>query len=410
VIAPEALSLDDKIDVRRRLQDLASWQEAWRVQEKYLNQQIAAIAGSTKETDLKKKGAGKETDLQKGAELVSLLNRLELQQVKIPLEISPQIIEAVGYGKLRRHLVKQFVQLSKEERLLWLNNFLFIMTSDLRRLNDKIARIRSYRSFGQKRNFLLGGISGMGKTTYLDWYTSNYIPQVELERNHVPVIKIDAPEGTSPKPVFQRILRACGRGYFERDTEEKLISKIVTCFQACGVEVLIIDEIQHIQYHNVRRRVLEISNLTHHVPIICASCEPHKWIEDDPEIAGRWNDYFRLERYTGMRLQQLLAYINLLLPFPQNSFLSDMSKKNGTSTMKSNTGGTVDFIQKVTKGKLGNIMLLVREASTTAIGDNLSCLDEALLQQKWNNIQEKPAKKEHFNLEQSENLAEKEGA
>ncbi len=397
MIAPEAMSLDDKIVVRRRLQDLASWQEAWRAQERYLNQRIAAIGDSTK-----------ETDLQKGAEIVSLLNRLELQQVKIPLEISPQIIEAVGYGKLRRHLVKQYVQLSKEEKLLWLNNFLFIMTPDLRRLNDKIARIRSYRSFGQKRNFLLGGISGMGKTTYLDWYTSNYIPQGELERNHVPVIKIDAPEGPSPKPVFQRILRACGLGYFERDTEEKLISKIVTCFQACGVEVLIIDEVEHIKYHRVRRRVLEISNLTHHVPIICASCEPHKWIEDDSEIAGRWNDYFRLECYTGTRLQQLLAYINLLLPFPQDSFLSDMSKKNGTSTVKSSGGGTVAFVQKVTKGKLGNIMLLVREASTTAIEDKLSCLDEALLQQKWNNIQEKPAKKEQFNREQSEKLVEEE--
>ena len=62
MIAPEALSLDDKIVVRRRLQDLASWQEAWRVQEKYLNQQIAAIAGSTKETDLKKNRQGKGTD------------------------------------------------------------------------------------------------------------------------------------------------------------------------------------------------------------------------------------------------------------------------------------------------------------------------------------------------------------
>ena len=53
-------------------------------------------------------------------------------------------------------------------------------------------------------------------------------------------------------------------------------------------------------------------------------------------------------------------------------------------------------------------MLLVREASTTAIEDNLACLDEALLQQKWNNIQEKPAKKEQFNRKQSENPGEKE--
>src|SRR5437667_11879678 len=40
------------------------------------------------------------------------------------------------------------------------------MTADLRKLDDKIAKVRNYRSLGQTRNFLLGGESGMGKTTY----------------------------------------------------------------------------------------------------------------------------------------------------------------------------------------------------------------------------------------------------
>ncbi len=57
----------------------------------------------------------------------------------------------------------------------------------------------------QQPNFLLGGESGMGKTTYLDWFTSNHLPIVESDRTRVPVIKIDAPEGNSPKPLFQRI-------------------------------------------------------------------------------------------------------------------------------------------------------------------------------------------------------------
>src|SRR5437764_15029294 len=98
------------------------------------------------------------------------------------------------------------------------------MSYDLRRLNDKIARVRGYRSFGQKRNFLLGAVSGMGKTTYLNWFASNYLSQRERERNHVPIIMIDGPEGNSPKPLFQRIIRACGANYRERDTGEMLIN------------------------------------------------------------------------------------------------------------------------------------------------------------------------------------------
>src|SRR5258706_1278740 len=251
MIAPDLLSVDDKIDVRKRLQDLALWQEEWRRQETYLDQLIAAIGDSTK-----------EIDWQKSAEIAILRNRLELQQVRIPLELSPETISAIGYGKLRQHMVTQFVQLTPEERLQWLAKFLFILTPDSRRLNEKILRIRSYRSFGQRRNFLLGAVSGMGKTTYLSWFASHYLPQVERERNHVPIIMIDAPEGNSPRRLFQRIVRSCGANYLDRDSEEKLINKTIHFFQRCGVEVLIIDEVEHMKYHAVRRRLLELSNMT----------------------------------------------------------------------------------------------------------------------------------------------------
>jgi hypothetical protein len=388
--APDILSLNDKVDVSKRLEELTFWQKEWRIQEANLDQKIAEIGDSIK-----------EFDVQKSAEIAALRNRLELQQVRIPLEISPETIKALGYGKLRQHMVTQFVQLSQEERLLWLNNFLFILTPDLRKLNDKITRIRGYRSFGQKRNFLLGAVSGMGKTTYLHWFVSHYLPQVESERNRILVIMIDAPEGNSPKHLFQRLIRACGANYLERDTEEMLLMKIALYLQKCGVEVIVIDEVEHIKNHSVRRRLLELSNMTHHVPIICSSCEPQEWIKGDPEIEGRWNDYFRIERYTGARLQQLLVYINLLLPLPQNSFLSSDPKKQAHAEGASKDAA-IAFIQRVTRGKLGNIMLLIREATRAAVEENLSCLDEALLRKTWDDIQTKPATIEKLNGEGGE--------
>lgn len=143
--------------------------------------------------------------------------------------------------------------------------------------------------------------------------------------------------------------------------------------------------------------------MTHHVPIICSSCEPQEWIKGDPEIEGRWNDYFRIERYTGTRLQQLLVYINLLLPLPENSFLSTDPKKQA-SAEGARRDATIAFIQRVTRGKLGNIMLLIREATRTAIKDNLSCLDETLLRKTWDDIQTKPATIEKLSGERGESL------
>ncbi len=125
-----------------------------------------------------------------------------------------------------------------------------------------------------------------------------------------------------------------------------------------------------------RRRLLEVSNLCPGVPIICASCHPFKWVEGDLEIAGRWNDYFGLRQYTGQRLRQLLAYLELLLPFTQPS-----------SLLLAKGEGAVDLIEKWTGGILRDIMLLILDASTRAIKQGLSHLSPGLLAATWQDLQ-----------------------
>ncbi len=370
------LVVNDQINVRQRLQQLCEWQEEWKKEDSHLAQRIQKLDDT-------------QLASQEGAQIGSLRRRLLLRQVRRPLEISPEQVIKITYPVLRQHLVEQFVRLTPEERLLWLNNFLFIMTPDVRQLSDKFAKIRSYRSFGQQRNFLLGGESGMGKTTYLDWFTSNYLPVVESDRTRVPVIKIDAPEGRSPKPLFQRIILACGKNYLKKDNEEDLLMKVSLYFQKCGVEVLIVDEVEHIKSYGVRRRLLEVSNMTYGIPIICASCDPNLWTLGDSEVAGRWNDYFRLELYKEMRLRQLLVYINLLLPFPKDSFVtSDQHDSKNSSYFIED--GLVKSIQKWTRGKLRDVMILVVEASKQAIQECRPCLDDKLLENTWKSIQSRP--------------------
>lgn len=376
---PTAVKLDKQLDVRQRLKALDRWQEEWRKQDTFFATQIAAMEENPS-----------QIDLQKAAEIGRLRRRLELQQVRIPFEIPVEIIQEMGYEALHRELVTQYTQLSKAERLLWLNNFLFLLTPELRELKEKIARVRGWRSGGQQRNFLLGGDTGTGKSTFLDWFYSHFIPEVQRDRNYVPIVHIDAPEGNSPRFLLQRIIRGCGMNYLERDKEETLIMKVVYYFQRCGVELLIVDEVEHIKAHAVRRRLLEVSNLTLHVPIICASCEPHLWIEHDPEIAGRWNDYFRLHSYTGVRLQQLLSLINLLLPFPQSSFILPPSRNQESSETEENAK-KVAFLEETTKGLLRDLMPLLTEASKEAIQRDLPCLDLGILERTWKKLKTKEA-------------------
>ncbi len=373
--SPQTMTAGVTLDVKARLGQLAQWQREWAEKDDRLAEQVNQLRSERK------------ADIQRAMQIASFRRRLRMKLVQKPLEIAPEVVKTMGYEALRQSLVEQFARLTKAERRLWLNNFLFIVTPDLRQLNDKINQVRAYRSLGQQRNFLLGGPSGMGKTTYLDWYTSNYLPTVTTERNHVPIVKIDAPVSNhTPKPLFQRMILECGLLAKERDNEEDLLMKLALCFQQCQVELLIVDEIEHITTHRLRRRLLEVSNLTHELPIICASCHPLRWTDGDAEVQGRWNDSFELKQYTGKRLQQLLAFIELLLPLTQDSALASLTLKTGPKK-RDEVDGPARLIERWTGGIVRDIMILIAEASARAIAQDLPHLSPTLLATTWQHIQ-----------------------
>lgn len=366
------LVLDDTLDVARRLVDLRAWEADWRGQDALLEARALAL------------DPRKRIDVQRGAQIDTMRRRLRMQLVQQPLEVTAGVVRRVGYGVLRAHLARQFAALSREERLLWLQNFLFIMTPQIRGLSDKIARVLDHRALGQRRNFLLGGPSGMGKTTYLDWFTSHHLPVVEAERNRVPIVKIDAPVGErTPKPLLQRLVLECGMSYVERDGEEHLLNLLRLLFQQCGVQLVIVDEVEHLVKHEFRRRLLEVSNLTNHLPIICASCHPTKFLEGDAEISGGWNDQFMLQPLRGKQLRQLLTFLELILPFSQNSSLSEAALEVDGATQE----GPAALIERLTGGILRDIMILLVDASGRAIRRNAPALSTALLAKTWASIQ-----------------------
>ncbi len=222
----------------------------------------------------------------------------------------------------------------------------------------------------------------MGKTTYLDWLIFNHLPVIEPERNRVPIIGIQAPvSNQTARPLLWRMLLECGQTYVRNDNEEILLMKLVLYFQQCGVELIVIDEVQHIQRPELKRRVLEVSNMCRGIPIICASCHPIEWTEGDAEIKGRWNDFFPLKQYTGSRLSDLLATIELFLPFSQDSHLTirEIEGKPGPAAL----------IEQWTGGILRDIMMLIRDACRRAIEGTHASLQPEILEASWKEIQTK---------------------
>lgn len=367
--------INETFNVSQHVARMRMWHDEWLEEDEQLRARLRLLHND------------KPLDRQLGKQIGTFRKRLEMRQVREPLEIAKSTLAtAESYQLLRQNLAKQFVFLSKEDRLLWLNNFVFIMTSDLWRLHEKVKKVVGYYSIGQQRNFLLGGHSGMGKSSYLNWLSALNLPVVEALRNRIPIIKVDAPvSNASSKTILRRMILECGLTYLIGSDEEDLLMQLYLYLQQCDTELIIVDEIEHISRYEMRRRLLDISNMTQNIPIICASCNPMSWTAGDVEIAGRWNDYFELPQYLGERLSDLLTFLEILLPFSQES---NLALRKVTSD-KGVLDGPASLIQQWTGGILRDIMILIRDASQRAIEKDLPCLSSALLEETWKQIQEK---------------------
>ena len=369
--ALQILNLNLNINVARRLADLSTWAETWQLEDGRLRQQVELL------------NPNRRADVLRGSQISSLRRQLALKITQQPIYLDPDSVRQVGFASLRRHLASQYANLDKDNRILWLTNLYFLLTPTLHALIEKLDTIRRYRSIGQQRCFLVGGVSGAGKSSLLNWYAVNYLPVVQARRNYVPVIKIDAPvSNRSPKPLFQRMILACGAATLRGD-EEHYLQLLELYFQQCGVELLIVDEVEHITQPGLRRRLLELSNLTG-VPIVCASCNPIGWTAGDAEIQGRWNDYFELTQFTGPRLDTFLTMLDLLLPFEQDSHLGLREIKDEEN--KKTMDGPAHYIEQWTDGILREIMVLVMDACFKAISTGQPRLTLDILNQSWKDI------------------------
>lgn len=376
------LVLNYKLDVRERLAELRECKNKCQTEDKELQDRVMLLTRAP-------------IDRQKAHQIAITRRCLHIAQVGRPLEISPTDLKEGGIKSLREHLTQEYPRFSKEEQLLWLNNLLFIMTPSLKNLNQKIANVREFNRLGQQRNFLLGGLSGMGKTHYLHWYRWSHNPTVEVDYNHVPILKIDAPRNDkTPRPLLRRIISGMGMTYNQSDDEDELLELVILFIQQCDVELIMVDEIEHIKRHSIRRKLLEISNLSTGIPIICASCNPLSFCEGDQEIARRWRDSYPLKSYRGKRLYQLLAIIETLLPFSKPSGLgvAEVQKLKGGGKVEF-SDGPAKLIESWTDGVLNDIMMLIWDASRCAIEKGEAKLSVSRLIESWKNIQSRPAEK-----------------
>lgn len=364
--------LNETFDVQQQLSDLRRNREEWEREDKRLEEMLQAVD----ETN--------PMDIQRGDQIETHRNVIRMMLTAEPIEIDTEVIDRVGYEVLFLHLAQQYAALSKVNKKLWLQNLLFILTPELKKLYDKLNRVIDYVSYGQRRNVLLGGPSGMGKTLCVSWLAFCRRPVVEAERNRIEVVMIIAPANRNArKPMLRQIIAALGRVYYKSDNEDVLLATVKVLCGKCGVKLLVVDEVENLSTRDMKLQLKDISNHLPRIPIIAASCKPYNFVFGEPELQGRFPDYVELAPYTGERLGELLSFIELLLPFTKPSWLAIQEFDNGIK-------GPAAYIEEVTGGILREIMMLIVDASLSAIDQNMPNLTMGILEQAAQRMRDTP--------------------
>lgn len=111
-------------------------------------------------------------------------------------------------------------------------------------IDDALAM---YRQTGIARHMLILGEAGTGKSTLCNLMETHHPRRRLLDRDKVDVVAISVPPSANIGGVASAVLRSLGDLWHERGTIASRTERIVTLCRECGVELMLIDEAQHLQ-------------------------------------------------------------------------------------------------------------------------------------------------------------------
>src|SRR5690606_24655361 len=119
------------------------------------------------------------------------------------------------------------------------------------------AMERCHRTKGRNaRSTFITGDTGLGKTEAVASYVSRYSSEVHPEWTRHRVVSISLKARTTTKEIILKLFRALGVRR-RAGTEGELFEDLLELLRACQVELIVIDEIQHVLPEHSHRRLQE---------------------------------------------------------------------------------------------------------------------------------------------------------
>lgn len=230
------------------------------------------------------------------------------------------------------------------------------------------------RKHGVGGGLLLTGPSGAGKSTMVRAYLDSFPRVHETERTHIPVLLVSVPSSPTSRSLASAILEALGYKKAHRGTAPEMTSRIHELFIRCGVEMVLLDEFQHLFYApslNAFRDVTDwLKNFLEGTRVGMVACglpAAEAVVNSNEQLARRFSARIRIAPFAfdqGEDFQEFRGVLKALgtyLPMPAETPLheSNLARRIHVSCY-----GLIDYVIKVLEG-----------AVSVAASAGLDCLD-----------------------------------
>ncbi|MFO1444486.1 TniB family NTP-binding protein [Bacillus sp. Bva_UNVM-123] len=253
-------------------------------------------------------------------------------------------------------------------------------------LLTEIEEIHYYSKGSVKPDSLfLSGEAGVGKSTVLEEYTSRFPRDIVNNNTVIPVLYSTVPVGATPKTVAARLLYSLGDPAYDKGTEISQTSRLLNFIKKCKVELIIIDEFQHLLDRDTKHVLNKASEWVKSfcdeagVPIIlCGFPESKKIFKFNSQLDRRFLTKLSMEgfRYNTrdeqIEFRAFLKNIDDRLPFVDRSLLA--SKQ------------LADKFFYATNGLPSHLNKLLYEATGLAAKSGSDSIDENHLYDGFNKI------------------------
>lgn len=220
----------------------------------------------------------------------------------------------------------------------------FVASPFLKSVLNELDECRELSKLGgDPECIIVTGDTGAGKTSLINKYLELHARNDSYEGSYIPVLSTTLPGEANSVALFQQILADLGHPYpFESSNEVALRKQIKVIAQNCRLELIIIDEFQHL----IERKSLKILKETANsikslivdtkIPIALFGMPYSSVILDSvSQLAGRFERRriigpFRID--TGRELTEYLAFLSMFeklmdLPEPSDLVADDMYRR-----------------------------------------------------------------------------------